>query len=242
MKSMNRRGSLVHYPLSAIRYPLVAACALAMLACAPKGDALYARAEKSLEAGEINAAIIDLKNFVKDDPQNAKGRALLASALVQDGEFAAAAIEIQKAKELGAAADTLLVPECRVMTARREFTDVLEKCRPEGVAEDVKPLMHLAQGEALLGLERADEAKPQFEAALAARPDSLDALLGLARAEYALSGLPAAKAVIDKASDAIKKQPRYWMAVGSINAEGGDYAAAEAAYQNAVANARQGCR
>ena len=79
MKSMNRRGSLVHYPLSAIRYPLAIAALVAMAACAPKGDALYARAEKSLEAGEINAAIIDLKNFVKDDPQSVKGRALLAS-------------------------------------------------------------------------------------------------------------------------------------------------------------------
>jgi putative PEP-CTERM system TPR-repeat lipoprotein len=222
------------YPPSAIRYPLIAACALAIVACAPKGDALYARAEKSLGSGEVNAAIIDLKNLVKDEPGNAKARALLANALVQNGEISAAAIEVQKAKELGAPADTLLLADCAVMVARSEFTQVLEKCKPDGAPDSARAQLQIDYGRALLGLERAAEAKPQFEAALATRPDSLEALLGVASVTYALEGLPAAKALMDKASPAIQKRSAYWMAVGGINNEGGDLAAAEVAYQKAV--------
>jgi putative PEP-CTERM system TPR-repeat lipoprotein len=225
-----------------IRYPLFLFLALSsgLAACAPKGEELYARAEKSLDGGEVRAAIIDLKNLVKDAPENGKARALLAAALVQNGEMGAAAIEIKKAKDLGVSAEALLVPECRVMTARGEFDDVLARCMPESVADEYKPEMQIAQGRALLGLERAAEAKPQFEAALAAKPDSIDALLGLAAATYAVDGLPAAKAVVDKASEPIKQKSAYWMAVGGINMQGDDYAAGEQAYARAVGIAKKG--
>ena len=180
--------------------------AVLLAACSPKGEALYQRAEKSLTAGEINAAVIDLKNLVKDEPQNGKARALLAAALVQGGDIGGAAIEIQKAKDLGAPAESLLVPECRVMVAKSEFEQALEKCKPEGTTGNVKTEMQIAQGRALLGLERAAEAKPQFEAAHAADANNLEALLGLAGATYALEGLPAAKAVMEKASPDIQKK------------------------------------
>ena len=33
---------------------------IGLAGCAPKGDALYARAEQSLEKGEVQAAVVDL--------------------------------------------------------------------------------------------------------------------------------------------------------------------------------------
>ena len=213
---------------------LAVAVVATLAACSPKGEKLYARAEQSLGAGEVNAAVIDLKNLVKDEPENAKARALLASAYVQAGDFSAAAIEVQKAKDLGATAETVFVPDCYVKVSRSEFQQALDQCLPEKATPAAKPDIQIVQGRALLGLERAVDAKPQFAAALAARPESLDALLGLASATYALEGLPAAKDVMAKASPAIEKKSQYWMAMGGINAQGGDLAAAEAAYQKAL--------
>ena len=213
---------------------VLVAVALFLVACSPKGEALYTRAEQALDKGDVQAAIIDLKNLVKDEPGNARARALLAAALVEDGEISAAAIEIQKAKDLGVPGEALLVPECRIMVARGEFDEAVEKCLPDAVPAASQPEMHVVQGRALLGLERPADAEPHFEAALAARPDSLDALLGLASANYALEGLPAAKTVMDGASPDMMQQPRYWMTMGSIEGQGGDWAAAEAAYQKAL--------
>ncbi len=212
----------------------------ALAGCAPKGDALYARAEKSLTAGEVNAAVIDLKNLVKDEPQNAKARALLASAYVRGGDTTAAAIEVQKAKDLGAAPESILVPDCYVKVAKAEFQQAIDGCAPDKAAAGNKPDLQIVQGRALLGLERAAEAKPQFQAALAERPNSLDALLGLANATYAVDGLPAAKAVMEKASADIQKTSQYWLSMGGIDTQGGDFAAAEAAYQKALDTAGKG--
>ena len=149
--------------------------------------------------GEARAAVIDLKNLVNTEPQNAKARALLAQALVESGDIQAGAIEIQKAKDLGAPADMIIVPECRVMLAKSEFDKVLSQCKPEAVPADAKFEMQVAQGRALLGLDRAADAKVQFEAVLTTQPANFDALLGLASATYKTDGLAAAKGVLEKA-------------------------------------------
>src|SRR5512135_893791 len=105
--------------------------AVLLAACAPKGEALYARAEGFMKAGDMRAAMIDLKNLVKEEPQNAKARALLADALARLGDTNAAAVEVQKAKDLGAPAAMLLVPECRVLVANSEFQKAVDQCKPE---------------------------------------------------------------------------------------------------------------
>ena len=130
--------------------------------------------------------------------------------------------------------------DCSVMAARSEFTQVLEKCSPDAAPAGGKAALHMATGRALLGLERAAEAKPLFEAALAAEPNNLDALLGMASATYALEGLSAAKAVMEQASPDIQKKVAYWMAMGGISAEGGDPAGAELAYQKALDKVEKG--
>ena len=83
-------------------------------ACAPKGDALYARAEKSLASGNVRAAVIDLQNLVKDEPDNVKARTLLAMAFVQGGNVPAASIEVQKAKDLGGSPSDYDVANARI--------------------------------------------------------------------------------------------------------------------------------
>jgi putative PEP-CTERM system TPR-repeat lipoprotein len=230
------------YPLSASHYPLffVFAVIFGLTACAPKGEALYNRAEKSLDTGDARAAVIDLKNLVKDEPQNGKARALLAEALAQAGDINAAAIEIQKAKDLGATKEQLLVPECTVMGVRGEADKVLAGCNPDQVQGDAKVPLQIATGRALMSLDRAEEAKAQFQAAQAAKPDNLDALLGLAGAAYETGGLPAAKAVLEKAPEAVRSNPSYWMTVGSVNAQGGDLLAAEKAFQTAIEKSGKG--
>jgi putative PEP-CTERM system TPR-repeat lipoprotein len=211
-----------------------------LTACAPKGEALYNRAEKSLGAGEVNAAVIDLKNLVKDEPQNGKARALLAEALLKAGDVNAAAIEIQKAKDSGASKADLLVPECALFAAKGEFDKVLAGCSPDQAQGDDKVALQIAQGQALVGLDRAAEAKAPLQAALAAKPDSLEALLGLAAATYQTDGLKGAAVVLDQASDGVRNRPIYWMTVGSLNAQGGDLPAAEKAYQTAIEKSGKG--
>ena len=228
------------YPPSTIRYPLLIAFAITAAACSPKGEALYNRASEALARGDNRAAVIDLRNLADSEPQNARARALLGQALVQSGDLQGGAIEIQKAKDLGAKADVLMVPECQLLSAKGESDKVLAQCDPEKAPASAKAAMQIARGQALIALARPADAKAQFEAALAARPDSVEALIGLAASAYQTGGLAAAKSVIDKAPESVRKQTRYWMASGGINLEGNDFPAAEKDYQKALDLAGKG--
>jgi putative PEP-CTERM system TPR-repeat lipoprotein len=222
------------------RKGLLLAAAVALAACAPKGEALYERADTSITAGEFRAAVIDLKNLVKSEPDNARARALLAYALAKNGEIAAAEIELRKSRELGADEQALVAAECHILVAQARFDDVLLKCKPEAAPAAAKVDMLVAQGRALAGLDRAVEAKPLFEAAVAAAPANFDARAGLAATVQATSGVAEARAVLDQAPSGVKEKANYWIALGSLNMVAGDFAAAEAAFAQAVDRAAKG--
>lgn len=232
----------LHHPPSAIRYPLVLGLVAALAACSPKGDALYARAEKALAEGDVSAAIIDLKNYVEADPQDAKGRALLGAALVQSGDMQAGEIELRKATDLGAPPQMLLVPECKLLAAKGEYDAVLARCAPDSAPATERADLLIARGQAYSGLKRLDDARVAFEAAAAERPGSLEAWVGLAAVTHASSGVDAAKAVLEKAPATVKDDARYWLTLGGIEASGGSLVAAEAAFATALEKTAAGNR
>jgi len=207
---------------------------LALAACAPKGEALYARASTSLANGDANAAIIDLKNLLQAEPQNAKARAMLGKAFVATGQIQLAEVEIGKAKDLGAPADLLLVSNCNVMLFKGQFEQVLQDCSPDkGKAEQRRDLQ-VVTATALLALNRAPEAQAAFEAVVAAAPDDVEAWMGYASTMSVIGGLAAAKATLDKAPAAVKNDARYWLTLGAVNAGASAFTDAEVAYQTAV--------
>jgi putative PEP-CTERM system TPR-repeat lipoprotein len=207
---------------------------LGLAACAPKGDALYARAEAAMQKGDARAAVIDLKNLVQSEPESARARALLGNALIATGDFQGGEIELQKARELGAGKELTLVGDCRVMVAKAEFDKVFADCKPEAGTAAQKTDLHVVTGNAYLGADRPMEAKAQFEAALAARPEDIDALLGKADAVRVLENGAAAKAVLDAAPAEVKENARYWIAIGALAMAENRLADAEAAYKTAT--------
>jgi putative PEP-CTERM system TPR-repeat lipoprotein len=213
------------------------AMALALAACSPSPEELLSRAEQSLSKGDTRAAMLDLKSLLQRQPENAKARALLGEAYAASGDIGAAEIELAKAKELGAPAELVRLPACRVLLAQAEFDQVLQDCSPDA-ASSQKPQFQLLQGSALLGLERPADARVAFESALNAEPGSLDALLGVASAAQVEGGPTAALQVLDAASADFKKQAKYWLARGGLNVATGDLPAAEADYKLAVDNAK----
>ena len=220
----------------------VTGLAVGLVACAPKGDALYAKAEQALAQGDLATATIHLRNFLEADPQHAAGRALFAQALVRSGDFQAGEIEIRKARDLGAPPEMTLEPECAVLLAKGELDAVLTTCRPESAPESVRTVLEVATGLALLGLKRPQQAEGHFRAALAAQPDNAEATLGLASAVFVTSGLGAARAILETAPESIRSQPRYWLTTGGLAMAGGDVPAAEVAYGQALQQSQAGNR
>ena len=213
---------------------LLLAVAALVTACSPKGDELYARAEKAMVEGRYRAAVIDLKSLVQDEPGNAKARAALAVALLEEGDLEGAAVEAEKAKTSGADPSVWLLAHCRVQVARGEFEQVLKECRTDAVPEASRADMNVARGGSYLALKRVGEAQAAFQAARAAQPDDLAALLGMTAAVQAAEGVAAARKLLDSASPAMKERTRYWLARGEFESRWGDFAAAETAYTEAL--------
>jgi putative PEP-CTERM system TPR-repeat lipoprotein len=223
---------------SSLHAVLVSAVGLA--ACSPKAEELYARAEQSLAAGQPRAALIDLQNLLESDPQNARARALLARALIETGNINGGAIELQKAKDLGAPADLVLVPECRVLLSQGKFDDVLAQCTADRVPQDARAGTHVTRGAALMSLQRPKDAAAEFAAALAIQPDSLEALRGGASVALLVDGIGSARALLAGAPASVQEQSAYWMAVGQVEMAAGaeaDVTAAEKAFATAVEKA-----
>ncbi len=204
-----------------------------LAACQPRGEQLLARAEESLAKGDYRAAMIDLRNYVAKQPEDAHARARLSLAMLEVGDLGGAEIEVTKARELGAERKDYIVPECRILATSGEYEKVLRDCGETGDPA-VDADLAAARGQALLGLERTAEARASFEAALSAHPDNLAAIQGLAAAVFLTDGATAARGVFDTAPQPLKGQARYWLALGTFEARSGDMAAAERALTKAV--------
>lgn len=181
---------------------LTTACGLWM-----NEEALLARAQKERAAGDLRAASLDLKNLLRKNPANVEARVSLGEITLQQGDVIAATQELEAARKAGASADRVTAPLARAYLGRQRAEDALK------LASDAPPGAHDAElnvvkGMALLQLDRASDAREEFELALKSDTKDVEALIGLAITTAKLDGVPAGLEVTDRALEAAPKDPR----------------------------------
>jgi putative PEP-CTERM system TPR-repeat lipoprotein len=164
--------------------------ALAVAACDSQDPTTFAeylaRAEQYRNAGEIRASLIELKNALHKDPDNAIGRLLLAQAELDLGDGVSAGIELQRAKEADAPRDRVLLLLAEIQLHLDHFEELL---RDVHVGEDAPAELRAAvlafRGRAHIGLGQIVLAEEAYKAALELDEKSVDALVGLSRLNFA---------------------------------------------------------
>ena len=214
---------------------LLASLLWSLAACAPSGEKLLARAEEQLAGGEYRAAMIDLRNYLARNPDDPRARVQLGLAMLELGDITAAEAEIAKATSLGAGREQTLVVECRLMIARAAYQKALDECTSPGEDASRAAQLSVVRGDALLGLRRYDEARASFESVLKAQPQNLNALQGLAAAAFGAGGIEGARAVFAGAPEQVRRNSRYWLALGSLELRANALAEAEKAFEAALA-------
>jgi putative PEP-CTERM system TPR-repeat lipoprotein len=152
---------------------------LALGACSKPipADELMADARRFSAQGNQKAAIIQLKNVVQQQPDHAAARLMLGQMYLDTGDMVSAEKELRRARELGAQADLAQPALGRALLWQGQFQRVLDEFpEDQGNAEALT-----LRGQAFLGLDRPDEARPRFERALEVKPGLAGATLGLAR-------------------------------------------------------------
>lgn len=195
------------------------------------------RARDFYAKGEINGAIIELKNALQDEPDLAEARWLLGKTYLDLGNGAAAADELARAHKLGFAPAQHRFLMLRALLLQKKYEEVLDQTASNKnqtlSAEELQ-----LRGEALLGLHRLQEAQVAFERVLASQPDSLDANFGLARTALAEGKLDQAEHAIAAALNASPDNGQALVLEGEVLLRKNAAQAAEEVFRTAIADRR----
>jgi putative PEP-CTERM system TPR-repeat lipoprotein len=168
-----------------IRSRLLAALSFALLA-----TPLSATAEKSylsdarayLEKGDLNAAVIQLKNALQEKPSDVEARLLLGKIYLSTGNAASAEKELQRAVRLNASRNRWQVELGKAYLLQRKFDELLKEIEPDPtLSGEIQAEVHVLRGHAYRGKGEPETARKAYEKALAIRPDSAGAQLGIAQ-------------------------------------------------------------
>lgn len=196
-------------------------------------EELLAEATQYQQKGDNKAALIQLKNAVSQNPENAQARLRLGTLHLNLGDAASAEKELRKAASLGIPADQTAPLLAQSLMSQGKFQPLLDEISAD--AAKASPQLLARRGDALLSLRKPDEARQAYEAALALNPNLGDALSGLAR-HAALSGDIAGAERL--AADAVSRDPKNaesWMLQGSLLRSQGKSKEALDAYDKALA-------
>jgi len=142
----------------------VAACGIGMDA-----QARVERGQQAFDEGNYQAAIIDARNVLQDEPDNISARILLGRALIEIADGVTAEKEIRRAISLGAALDDTTVYLGRALLVQGKFRNVIAEITEVSVTSDASRLAVLRlRGHALVGLRQPVEARALYTEVLQA--------------------------------------------------------------------------
>lgn len=213
---------------------LLASLSGAGIAIGAEGNSLDA-AKKYLNKGENKAAVIELKNFLQDNPDSAEARLLIGDAYLKLGDAPAAAKAYEKARDLKAPKDKWIIPLGQAYLLQNDTRSLLDYIKPD---EDL-PAPLRAQVYGLVGsayIAKGDETKAQdsFNAALKLDPGASEALLGLAMLEAQRKNF---KKTIEYAGQVVAKDAKHangWLILAEAKRLDGDNPGAIEAFGKAI--------
>ncbi|SFU47546.1 XrtA/PEP-CTERM system TPR-repeat protein PrsT [Pseudoduganella namucuonensis] len=137
--------------------------------------ALVAQAKQYKEKGDINASMIQLKNALLANPDDAEARYQLALAYVDTGNGQAAEKEVRRAIALNYAKDQAMPLLAKSLNAQNLFQKALDETEEE--AKKGGPELLTARAEAYLALNKRDQAATEIDRVLQAQPAYTAALI-----------------------------------------------------------------
>ncbi|MDO6445823.1 PEP-CTERM system TPR-repeat protein PrsT [Colwellia sp. 1_MG-2023] len=144
----------------------------------------FENALKSFYMEDLNAAVIHLKNALKNNPKHLPSRILMAEILIAQGDGAGAEIELEFAEQGNADDKKILLLMLEAYLLQNKFDQVIDKAIPLPESDKLSSDILVLKGRALFNKNNAVLAKEEYENALKLNPKNPDALLGLAQVAY----------------------------------------------------------
>ena len=201
-------------------------------------EAFVERAKAHRAKGDLQASIIELKNALQKEPQNAAARLLLGQVYVELGDVAGGEKELLKARNLGVALEDLVVPLGRAMLRRGKYDQILNDFQiTEEFSISLQTAILVVRGQAQLGVSDLLAAEASFQRTLTQDPNAVGALVGLARIALRNRDHSKAESLFKDASEAAPDDPDVLKLKGDVHFARKQFTEAEKAYAELV-NAR----
>ena len=192
-------------------------------------------AQAYIDKGEINAAVIQLKNALLTDPDNREARLLLGQVYLKQKDGLSAEKELRRAQELGVTREEVLAPLGQALLMTGQNGKVLLEINQESGDSDALRLDILVlQGQAYLATGKLAMAGEQFSRALELKPTATGALLGQARIAYDNQDTAGATEIIGRALSNEPDNSDAWTLKGELLRQAGQPQDALAAFQKAI--------
>jgi putative PEP-CTERM system TPR-repeat lipoprotein len=160
---------------------------------------LLAAAQQRMEQKDAAGAVIELKNLLQKNPDNAQGRQLLGKALLDAGDVAGAEIELRRAWELGAPRDEVAPLLAQTLLYSGQSRKLISEFSDQSLADPPamsQLLQHLSM--AYLAQGNLTEAKAAAVRALQLTPESESAIIVSTRTKLAGGFADEAIAALDE--------------------------------------------
>jgi putative PEP-CTERM system TPR-repeat lipoprotein len=188
-----------------------------------------------LKKQQPKAAVIQLKNALRQDPGHIEVRLLLGSTYLGLADGPAAEKEYDRAAQIGAPAERWMPGYAQALALQNNFAKLLAEVKPDaGMATEVQAGLSAMRGDAHLALNQTDEAVGEYDQSLKKDPMNPQAKLGKARILIVRKQPDAAKSELDQL---VASHPGFadaYLVRGELHRRAGDLAAAAQDFAAAV--------
>lgn len=210
---------------------------LFLFACSTGDDsaAMVAAAKESLAKKDAKTAVIQLKSSLQKTPDSAEARFILGKTFLEMGDVRAAAIELQKARDLNIDQEVVVPLLARALAAAgqsRKVTAEFAGIKLSSVDAKVDLMTTVATSNIAQG--NLESGRSGLDAALQLKPNYARALFALAKLKLKKGDFDGALGSIDRAIEATPADPWAWALKGEIGLAQGNADAAQVALRKAL--------
>lgn len=212
---------------------ILGVASLLLSACGQsKTEAQYVQdAQAQLTAGNVPAAVIDLRNALQKNSGNLEARTLLARGLIEQADATGAQGELATAAQDGADPGHLAQLRSEADLLSGDPTKALaDAAIPKSASPELAAGILSARVSALMRLGRLGEARDAIDTGLPNDPNSLDLLMVRVQLALAEKDIAAAKSYLEAAGKLAPDDYRVVTLKGDTAFAAGDFATAEAVY------------
>ena len=193
------------------------------------------RARQFTEQGNLNTAVIELKNALQASPENGEARWLLGTVYIQLEDGASAEKELRHAQRSGVDFDSIIVPLARALFLQNNYEEIINGLLPlPSLTPDQQAELLAIRGQAYLYQDKIERAREELDKALNINDQAVTALLGHAKANIASGDRGAIRAWLERAISVEPSNHEAWGLLARLEESSGNIEAAGQAYTKAI--------